>query len=166
MTEDQKKVLANGCIGITELALGRTYDDGPPPLDLSFSTFDKALSIAKGIEKQIKMGSKEYPANASVIVFSVRFWSQDPNKFQPDKFGKVDMSGYNYAARPWDNSGGYIPFDYGLYEKGKNTWLHANQSQSSPGGMTVFRSTLKDFSIPLMNFNRQVFSVAVTTEPQ
>jgi hypothetical protein len=51
-----------------------------------------------------------------------------------------------------------INFDYGWYDEATNTWFHANHMEP---GMTVYQSTLSNFSRPLLNFDRQIFVVAM-----
>ena len=112
------------------------------------------------METDIREHPENYPPNARVIIFSKRFWSNDPNKFRPDGNGKVDMTGYDYSSRPHDANGYYTNFDYGLYDSNSNTWWHANHAEP---GMSIYQSTLKGYSRPLMDFNRQIFCVAVTS---
>ena len=62
----------------------------------------------------------------------------------------------------WDLNfkSGYYNFDYGLYDKTNNTWFDANHDQP---GMIIYEKTLKQYSEPLTDFNRQVFCIATTT---
>lgn len=161
MSSAQKKTLGRGCIGITCLELGNNldYPGAVPPLDRSFSSFSQALSEAKALEDDIKANPSNYPLNARVIVFSVRFWSTDPNKFLPNSSGHVDMSTYDYEPRA-SSTGIYTNFDYGLYNSTTSRWWHANHMQP---GMEIYESSLSHYSQPLGDFNRQVFSVAITT---
>ena len=48
MTAEERFSLSYGCIGITMLNLGKGHTS--PPLDLSFSTFDKARSVAAALD--------------------------------------------------------------------------------------------------------------------
>ncbi len=161
MTSQQKSTLARGCIGITALELGNNLQArGVPPLDKSYSTVAQARNAVAALEKDIKDNPGKYPPNARVILFSTRFWTGDQSKFKPDKNGRVDMSGWNYAERPPDKTGGYTNFDFGLFDDNTNRWWHANHSEP---GMKVYNSNLAWYSRPLGDFNRQVFSVAITT---
>jgi RHS repeat-associated protein len=162
MTSRQMEVLSLGCIGITRLELGRLGVGQNPQFDQTFSTFVQAKREAARLENDIKNNPQKYSKGARVVIFSTRFWSNDDRKFLPDKNGRVDMSTYNYSARPCDQSGCYVGFDFGLYDPNTNKWWHANHSQP---GMVVYESTLKWYSRPLRNFNRQVFSIAITTVP-
>ena len=74
------------------------------------------------------------------------------------------MSTYNGDPRPQKNegAGGYMNFDYGLLDKKTNMWFHANHSEP---GMRVHQSTLNHYSKPKKSFNRQVFSIGITTVP-
>ena len=113
------------------------------------------------------------PALWRAVVFSKRFYSNqnpdwnkrkkaDPKAFKPDKkTGQVDMSGDKNLGRPDPSVGpgeDMVNFDYGWYDESNGTWWHANHSQP---GMKVYESTLGNFSQPLQNFDRQVFSVAM-----
>jgi hypothetical protein len=105
MTQEERDTLARGCIGISALNLGRGNTN--PPLDLSFSTFDKAKSVAAAINQilESKPAADTLPSeiNASAqlrdlknvlssfpvdpdptkwkaVIFSKRFYSnQDPD---------------------------------------------------------------------------------------
>ena len=113
------------------------------------------------------------PAEWRAVVFSKRFWSNqnlDWNKakkpakgaFKPDpNTGQVDMSGDKNLGRPDPSEGPggeMVRFDYGWYDETTNTWWHANHSEP---GMKVYQSTLTHYSQPLVNFDRQVFTVAL-----
>jgi len=50
-----------------------------------------------------------------------------------------------------------FPTETALIEhKTSNSWWHANHSEP---GMKVYRSTLKHYSRPLLDFDSQIFSV-------
>ena len=113
------------------------------------------------------------PAEWRAVVFSKRFYANqnpdwnkrkktDTKSFKPDpKTGQVDMSSYKYKGRPDPSIGPgeeMVNFDYGWYDDATNTWWHANHSEP---GMKVYQSTLGHYSQPLVNFDRQVFSVAM-----
>ncbi|GGH68768.1 hypothetical protein GCM10011318_09110 [Phaeocystidibacter marisrubri] len=69
------------------------------------------------------------------------------------------MTGYNYESKP-----GYFNFDYGWYDdRGAGTWWHANHMEP---GMKVYTSSLRYYSRPLLDFNRQIFGVAISTMPK
>jgi peptidoglycan hydrolase-like protein with peptidoglycan-binding domain len=189
MTDEERAALADGCIGITELNLGRGHAN--PPLGLSFSTFAKAQSVAAALNrileakpavdklpaeidasdelKDLKNVVTSFPIDADpakwkAVIFSKRFYSNqdpdeekrkkaDPGAFRPDPgTGQVDMSGYQYRERP-----GYTNFDYGWYDEETGSWWHANHAEPE---MEVYQSTLEYYSRPLLDFDRQVFSVA------
>lgn len=113
------------------------------------------------------------PAEWRAVVFSKRFYANqnpdwnkrkkaDTRSFKPNPdTGQVDMSGYKYKGRPDPSEGlgaEMVNFDYGWYDEATNTWWHANHSEP---GMKVYQSTLKHYSQPLLNFDRQVFTVAL-----
>ncbi|MFT3982217.1 MAG: DUF6443 domain-containing protein [Ferruginibacter sp.] len=161
MTNKQKSTLARGCIGITALELDFNLETrGRPPLNRAYSSFDQAKKAAADLERDIKKNPVKYPPSARVIIFSTRFWSNDSDAFLPDKNGRVDMSNYNYYPRPCDASGCYTNFDYGLYEEKTNRWWHANHAEP---GMIIYESTLNYYSRPLLDFNRQIFAIAITS---
>jgi hypothetical protein len=114
---------------------------------------------------------KEYKA----VVFSKRFFSNQspswnarktavPGAFQPDPTtGQVDMSGYKYKAKVKpDGASSYTNFDYAWYDAQTDSWWHANHKEP---GMKVYQSTLEHYSRPLLDFDRQVFSVAFARMP-
>jgi RHS repeat-associated protein len=164
MTVDQRKTLMRGCIGITAVELGIT---GNPPMDNAFSTFEKAKEEADNLELDIKNNPGKYQANARVVIYSMKFWSDDSNAFLPDSDGKVDMSSYGYKARTPDpesrfSPSGYMNFDFGLYHAKTNTWFNANHGGK---GMYVYENTLRQFSRRSAFANRQVFIFAITSVP-
>jgi RHS repeat-associated protein len=166
MTEEQKKTLATGCIGITALELGLSSNNNQPSLINSYSSFGKVTEEVAKLLEDIKNNPEKYAAKTRVVIFSVRFWSSDENGFLPDKDGKVDMSSYNGQRRVPDQDDEYshaiANFDYGLYNKDSNTWFHANHSQPD---MKIHESTLKQYSKPKYSFNRQIFAYSITTVP-
>jgi hypothetical protein len=113
------------------------------------------------------------PGDWTAVVFSKRFYANqnkdwekakkaDKKSFKPDpKTGQVDMDKYDYHGRPDPSKGKgeeMIAFDYGWYDEATNTWFHANHGEP---GMTVYQSTLDQYSLPLVNFDRQIFVVAL-----
>ncbi|MBP2472513.1 hypothetical protein JOF53_001385 [Crossiella equi] len=187
MTQDERDNLARGCIGVTVVNLER-QDVGNPPLGLSFGTFGKALEVQAALNAIIaeRPSPAEYAARVrahpllgkldnvqralpsgldaselTAAVFSKRFYSkQNPNwseeytekMYRPNARGQVDMSTYRYAARP-----GYVNFDYGWYDENTRNWWHANHAEP---GMKVYQSTFEYYSRDLLDFDRQVFTVA------
>lgn len=177
MTDEEKDTLARGCIGVTALNLGQ--GDINPPLELSFSTFNQAKIVADAINnilkakpglsnlgkvvagnlvlKKVNNVLDSFPVDPDptlwkAIIFSKRFWSGG-NDYEPDsETGQVDMSDYDYEAKP-----GFVNFDYGWYEEETDTWWHANHCEP---GMKVYQSTLEHYSRPLLDFDQQVFCVA------
>ncbi len=164
MTDEQKSNLARGCIGITALELG-TYSN--PSLENSYLSFESANIEAANLENDIRNNPENYPSGARVIIYSLRFWSDNEKDFLPDRNGKVDMSSYKYAPRsiPEDEEGTFevANFDYGLYSKNTNTWFHANHKQP---GMKIYEDSLKKYSKPKFSFNMQIFSFAITIVPK
>jgi hypothetical protein len=139
MTKKEKETLRAGCIGITAVNLGIGKN---PPLDECFDTFAQAekrrdeLQAAKGghfqlFSKRFYTGGKSYPA-------------------QPGT-GRVDMSAYDYKAKP-----GWVNFDYGWYDEDTGNYWHANEGGPS---MEVYQSTPTEFAKPYGGFDRQVFCV-------
>jgi RHS repeat-associated protein len=162
MSDQQKNTLARGCIGVTALELGIT---GNPSLTDSYSSFEQATEEANKLQESMQSSPCYYPANARVIIYSVRFWSDNPNEFLPDKNGRVDMSGYNHKARSADPDdeyapSGYMNFDYGLYNKSTDTWFSANHAQPN---MIIYEQSLRKFSKPKDFTNRQIFAFSITT---
>jgi hypothetical protein len=161
MTRQQRRDLRRGCIGVTVAELSNNGNPVNPPLNGAVSTFAAAQSKATQLENDIRNHPENYPPGTRVVIFSKRFWSNDASKFLPDASGNVDMTGYDYSARP-----GYVNFDYGLYDSRTNTWWHANHcARCGMGTMKVYQSDLGTYSRPLLDFNRQVFIVTTTTVP-
>jgi hypothetical protein len=161
MTRQQKRDLRRGCIGVTVAELSNNGNPVNPPLTSAVATFAAAQSQALQLENDIRNNPQNYPPGTRVVIYSKRFWSSDPSKFLPDASGSVDMTGYDYSARP-----GFVNFDYGLYDARTNTWWHANHcDRCGMGKMKVYQSDLSYYSQPLMDFNRQVFIVTTTTVP-
>ena len=149
MTPEEKKTLDRGCIGITALNLGRGNIN--PPLENSFATFEQAQAFAKQWKADLKKQDPGWFKDKKIVIFSKRFYSGGKD-YKPDpKTGRVDMSDYNYKAKP-----GFVNFDYGFYDEENHTWWHANHSQP---GMKVYQSTLKHYSRPLLDFDKQIFCV-------
>ncbi|HVQ07032.1 MAG TPA: DUF4157 domain-containing protein [Allosphingosinicella sp.] len=157
MTDDEKYILAQGCIGITSLEIGKL---DVPDLSNCYESLPEALA-AKG--KMDAYVTANEPGH-KVILFSKRFWrDKAPAK---DKEGKVDLANYDYdARREGDNM---VNYDYGLFDEKSGMWWHANHCDQKAladpncdGPMYAFESTLEHYSRPLKDFNRQVFCVAV-----
>ena len=172
MTNDQKKTLATGCIGITALELGLSPDNNRPPLINAYSSFEIASNKASELEDDIKKNPGNYDANSRVIMYSMRFWSADKeNGFQPDNNGRIDMTSYNRQGRVItedDPEGVYTiaNFDYALYNKNSDTWFHANHTDHSPKApMIIYEDTLNKYLKPKDSFNRKIFCYAITTVP-
>ncbi|WP_412543487.1 hypothetical protein R8Z50_13690 [Longispora sp. K20-0274] len=184
MTDLERDALARGCIGVTTVNIERGNIN--PPLGLSFGTFDKARAVQDALNAVLAdaTGRPDYaaqvrrdpllstldnvtsslpagdPSQWTAVVFSKRFFSgQDSSwtaeetdrAFRPDARGQVDMTGYHYRAKP-----GYVNFDYGWYDPATSSWWHANHSEPD---MEIYQSTLKYYSRPLLDFDRQVYSV-------
>jgi len=166
LTDDEKKTLARGCIGITALNVDGS---GNPPLDLAYSSFEKAQATADAMNAVID-GVKghaggQVPPGTRAIIFAQLFWSNqaavraaraapDPKAFLPDKEGRVAMGTYKYRAQP-----GYVNFDYGFWDAATQSFWHANHSQPE---MEVYQSTREKFEKGYVDFDRIVYCVAVT----
>ncbi len=154
MTDLQRETLATGCVGVTALELGDNRDrkTGMPLTNRAYSSFSIAQQKAKELES--------VSGNARVLIYSIRFWTDNKNGFSPSKDGSVNMSSWNPAiGRYPDGDIKYTLFDYGLYSSQSNSWFHANQAQP---GMIIYQSSLAHYSRPLLDFNRQVFCIATT----
>ncbi|RZU53790.1 microbial transglutaminase [Krasilnikovia cinnamomea] len=185
MTQDERNALARGCIGVTTVNLERGNIN--PPLGMSFGTFATSRDVQNAINDilatnpsrtQFVAAVAQHPLLSRIdnvtdslpggptsqwtaVIFSKRFYSkQDPSwtdeqadqAFRPDPAtGQVDMTDYRYRAKP-----GYVNFDYGWLDEGSGNWWHANHAEP---GMKVYQSTLRHYSRPLLDFDRQVFSV-------
>ncbi|MFI5495028.1 hypothetical protein [Actinoplanes sp. NPDC051859] len=185
MTATEKQALARGCIGVTTVNLERGNIN--PPLGMSFGSFNTSRSVQNALNDilatnpttaQFTQAVQRHPLLSRIsnvtsslpsgptsqwtaVIFSKRFYSkQNPawtdeqaaRAFLPNPTtNQVDMSAYRYLAKP-----GYVNFDYGWLDEGTGNWWHANHAEP---GMNVYQSTLKHYSRPLLDFDRQVFTV-------
>ncbi len=114
MTDEEKKTLERGCIGITVVNLGGS---GNPPLDMAYGTFEQAwaeiVKLRAEFDKHPDMPS---PLGGTLkdwkpVLFSKMFWSNqkayDPNKVAPDA-GKSDRENWEENVKgnieDWHNS--------------------------------------------------------------
>ena len=154
MSDDERRRLAAGCVGITRLNLG-----GVASLSECYATFDQAKKRADELQRAL---GKVFP------IFSKRFWSMGAAYTPDPTTGKVDMSGYTGATPP-----GEVNFDYGWFDEVNNTWWHANHCDPVVAGgtcaaayhstqrMKVYQSTLGHYSDPnYFGADVQVFCVA------
>jgi hypothetical protein len=142
MTRKQKKDLKRGCIGITNLELSNdSKPKNPPLLKNAYSTFAGVQVAANLIDDDIKNNPQNYLPGTRTVIFSKRFWSND----------RI----------------GYVNFDYGLFDSRTKTWWHASHCHrcENMGKMTVYQSDLNYYSMPLLDFNRQIFVVTTTIIP-
>ncbi|MFB8006016.1 hypothetical protein [Nocardia sp. NPDC056000] len=128
---------------------------------------DPVLSQLKGIEASLPKNGK--PSEWEAVIFSKHFWSGEdgispaPERFTPDPTtGQVDMSGKRALGRD-----GYINFDYGLYDKRTNSWLHANHFEPKTAEqkavydpMEVLQSSHKKFYSSYVDFDSAVICIA------
>ena len=160
MTQEERKALARGCIGITALNL---FTLGVPDLSNCYDTFAQVWEAQKKMNAFLQDNFPERKA----LIFSKRFYSSGEDYTPDPKTGKVDMSGYRYQARP-----GFTNYDYGLYDEETGKWWHANHCDTTlrrnpkcGGPMLVYESNLKHYSRSLADFDTQVFCVGVATPP-
>jgi Domain of unknown function (DUF4157)/Microbial transglutaminase len=169
MSADQRKMLAKGCVGITDVNLGGPAANGRPDSSDCYDTFEHATARADELEKQ--KGSRPF-------IFSQRFWS-DNLPYTPDPVtGKIDMSPYKAKPKPKPGgTGTYVNFDYGWYDETTKSWFHANHCDPATGSancsrtydpdqrMKVYQSTKDHYSRPLQDFDKQVYCVAWSKVP-
>jgi uncharacterized protein DUF4157 len=154
MSTDERRQLANGCIGITQLNLG-----GSISYSECYQTFDQAKKRAD--ELQTQLGKQPF-------IFSKRFWSMGKAFPADPATGKVDMS-QDTGQHP----AGEVNFDYGWYDAVNDTWWHANHCDPVIAGgtcadaysarqrMKVYQSRLSHYSDPnYFGADVQVFCVA------
>jgi hypothetical protein len=164
MTEEEKQTLGRGCVGITALNM---EDLGNPDLTNCYDTFAQVWEAAKTMNAFLEAHRPDRKA----VIFSKRFWSGG-KEFKPDTTtGRVDLSAHDDEPRP--SVGDYDPinFDYGLYDERTGKWWHANHCDwplsgdpdcaHFPTRMEVYESNLQSYSKDLIDFDRQVFCVAV-----
>ena len=148
MTSSEHSTLEHGCIGVTALNLGT---GGRPDLNNSYATLEQAKRRAQEMKRECSAKGQK------PRIFSQRFYSGGKSDVPDPVTGRVDMSGYDYKAKP-----GYVNFDYGWYDEQSDSWWHANhyETHDPDDPMVVYRSTLDYYSRPLIDFDSQVFCVA------
>jgi len=168
MTGDEKLTLGRGCVGVTALNMA---DLNNPDLTNCYGTFAQVWAAAKTMNAFLEAN---FPAKKAII-FSKRFWAGG-KKFKPDpKTGKVDMSAQDDEPRPRVGTYDPINFDYGLYDEKTGNWWHANhcdwplsgdpECDHFPTRMEVYESNLQSYSKSLIDFDTQVFCVAIGVRP-
>jgi hypothetical protein len=166
MTSEEKRTLGRGCVGITALQM---EDLKNPDLSNCYDSFAEVWNAAKTMNAFLESSFPDKKA----IIFSKRFWSGDTEYKADPKTGKVDLSGHHNEARPPIGKYNPVNFDYGLYDETTGNWWHANHCDFPLGGslrckrafgyerMEVYESNLQSYSKSLVDFDRQVFCVAV-----
>jgi RHS repeat-associated protein len=167
MSDDQKRVLLSGCIGITSLELGNQRNaKGEPMNQLAYSKFPNAQAAAAYYERDIKNNPGKYSSGARVIIYAIRFRAlgADAGKWLPNSKDQVDMSTWSATKATNTQSNGAAPFDFGLYDAASDRWWHANQSGA---GMQIYNSSYNAFTTAFSSqgFNRLVFCVEITYTP-
>jgi Domain of unknown function (DUF4157) len=157
MTDEEKKRLAAGCVGVTRTNLG-----GDAATNQCYATFEQAKQRTDQLEKS---------SGVRPFIFSKRFWSMG-KAFPSDAGGKVDMKN-DSGAHP----SGEVNFDYGWYDEKNDSWWHANHCDPVTGSakcrqsyrdptdpdyrMKVYQSTLEHYSDPnYFGADKQVFCVS------
>lgn len=166
MTPEEKRTLGRGCVGISALQMEDLHN---PDLSNCYNSFAEVWSAARTMNDFL---AANFPDKKAVI-FSKRFWSGG-EEYAPDPdTGKVDLSGHHNEPRPRVGNYDPINFDYGLYDETTGNWWHANHCDFPLSGsldcgeafgderMEVYESNLSSYSKPLIDFDRQVFCVAV-----
>jgi RHS repeat-associated protein len=157
MSKTEETTLRRGCIGATLCVLQEHIS--LPPINqkgYTVSTIEEARIIAAEMQTIIN-AYPEYEGRRPVI-FSMRFYSEDTNKYRPDANGFVDMTGFNFNSRRGDLTN----YDFGFLSEFSGRWWHADRGGAQ---MQLKESTLFDYSRPLPDFNRQIFVVNYTYLP-
>jgi RHS repeat-associated protein len=131
MTDDQKEILATGCIGVVSLELGNNRDSktGMPFTNPNYPSFKIAKMKAAELEKDIKANPIKYLSGSRVLIYAIQFYTTDPKKFLPDKNGEVNMKDWN-PPKNGNPAGGYN-FNYGWYDGRTNSWWDGTQGGRS-----------------------------------
>jgi hypothetical protein len=164
MTPEERRTLAHGCIGITMLNLGTIHN---PDLSNCYGSFQNAWDASRKMNEFL---AANFP-DRKAIIFSKRFWSGGKDYAPDPTTGKVDMSGYDYSPRPPEGGMGFTNFDYGFFDEKSGKWFHANHCDEptlgsicrGAGAMEVYESNLQYYSRPLLDFDKQVFCVGIST---
>jgi uncharacterized protein DUF4157/microbial transglutaminase len=181
MSDDERKTIKRGCIGITAANL----NGGGNPLAYAegiWGNFEQAHAAMIEKNKQLD-ADPDAGGGARYVVFAKLFWSNQSEKwedrlnpddkaFKPDPTtGQVDMSKYKYNAQSkWDvdpNTGkkvksSYINFDYGFWDESSNCFWHANHMDygDPERPMMVLQSTRAKFTAGYLDFDRIIFCIA------
>lgn len=165
MTADEKRTLARGCVGITAVNMA---DLRNPDLSNCYNTFAEVWAVARTMNEMLEASFPDKKA----FIFSKRFWSGGMEFPRDPSTGKVDLSAHTDESRPRVGSYDPINFDYGLYDEKTGNWWHANHCDPPLGSasckeafgserMEAYESNLQSYSKPLVDFDRQVFCVAI-----
>ena len=167
MTPEEKATLGRGCVGITAL---RMEDLGNPDLSNCYNSFAEVWAASKKMTAFLESHSPD----KKPYIFSKRFWSHGQEFPVDPASGKVDVSSHSGDARPPVGSYEPVNFDYGLYDEATGNWWHANhcdpilsESQDCKDAyersdrMEVYESNFQSYSKRLLDFDTQIFCVAV-----
>lgn len=166
MTPEEKATLGRGCVGITAL---RMEDLKNPDLSNCYNSFAEVWSASK---KMTAFLEANFP-DKKPYIFSKRFWSHGQEFPVDPASGKVDVSSHSGDPRPRVGSYDPINFDYGLYDEATGNWWHANHCDPKLSAnpdcklafgnerMEVYESNLQSYSTRLIDFDTQIFCVAV-----
>ncbi len=167
MTPEEKATLGRGCVGITALNM---EDLNNPDLSNCYNSFAEVWAASKTMTAFLEANFPDKKA----YIFSKRFWSHGREFPTDPATGKVDVSSHSGDARPRVGSYDPVNFDYGLYDEKTGNWWHANHcdpvlsvsqsckdAYSASERMQVYESNLQSYSKPLIDFDTQIFCVAV-----
>jgi len=168
MTDEQKEVLANGCIGLVALELGIKVD---PSLLGGYRKLNDAKKAAKDLQNKIDADPEAYLDGdynyARVIVYAFLFNDgKNKYKYQNDGDGiyRMDLTANDFleiydAAK---KSGG--TFDFGLYNPQDNTWRDANYSNYESEPMMVYERS--DYEFQSHYFAKRAYYFSITYIPK
>ena len=177
LTQDQIQKLQaqfnGGCVGITCINLGHYGEIEREMISncylaVSGKFADIEAAFAKAVAKRDQMIKENkckdcnplpYNEESKPRIFSIRLWSNNKKYYIHSQTGAVRLDGWQkQKGKPTpDGKSFMIPYDFGFYNEESNSWTHANRGGQ---GMKVKNSTLKEFSVSLENFDKQVFCVA------
>ncbi len=154
-----EKILQEGCVGITKLALGCMTREALPPLQHCYKSFDEAERIQRLFKKEAKcrgkLNSRGQPSQPRIFAM---FFEAKTTKYReyPDKKNnvtRVEMGEYKKGKEET-----YMQFDFGLWDD-KDAWYDANAYHLKDGKpMEVIINSKKEFEG--QGYGKKVWCVA------
>ncbi len=163
MTDEQKEVLANGCIGLVMLELGINHN---PSLLGGYKKLGDAKNAAKAEQDKIDADPDNHRDKegrlARVVVYAFLF--NDGNNKYKFKNDRMDLTAKDFQdinAEALKKGG---TFDFGLYNPQNNTWRDANNNNQQANDMMVYERSVYAFESHY--FDKRVYYYSITYIPK